>query len=87
MICDKNLIFKKLKNLKAYNIEKKQGRNFNPYVYVSEHLTLMFQQQSKLLLNEHKEPRKNQKTATWKAVDSNYSLFVNGKQVNYPRTS
>ena len=79
-MCHKNLIFKKLKNLKAYNIEKKQGRDFNPYVYVSEHLTVMFQQQSKLLLNEYKKTRKNKKTATWKTVDSNYSLFVNGKQ-------
>ena len=42
---DKNLIFKKLKNLKAYNIEKMQGRDFNSYVYVSEHLPVTFQQQ------------------------------------------
>ena len=60
---DKNLIFKKLKNLKAYNIEKKQGRDFNPYVYVSEHLPVKFQEQRKLLLNEYKEAKKNKNKA------------------------
>ena len=81
----KNLIFKKQKNLKAHNIDKKQGCDYNPFVYVSEYLPGKFQEQRKLLLNEYKKARKNKKKATWKAVDGNYTLFVNGKQIYYPR--
>jgi len=74
---DKNLIFENAKYLNEYNNERKQGQEFYPYVYVSEHLPKKFQHQRKLLLDEYKKARKNWQKALWKVVEGDYVLFVN----------
>jgi len=52
---DKNLIFKNAKYVKEYNNERKQGQEFCPYIYVSEHLPKKFQQENSYLMNTKKK--------------------------------
>jgi len=84
---EKNLIFKNEKYLKEYNNERKQGQEFYPYVYVSEHLPKKFQDQRKLLLDEYRKKRNNRQKAVWKAVEGDFVLFVNDKRIDCARLS
>jgi len=76
---DKNLIFKNAKNLKAYNVQIQQAEEESPYVFITELLPEKFKQQCKHLLPQYKEAREKNQKAVWKAIDGEYTLFVNGK--------
>ena len=56
---DKNLILKSLKNLKSYNIARKDVGNTTPFTYVTEHLPKKFQHQHKRFLPISDEERQN----------------------------
>ena len=58
---DKNVIFENVKHLKNFNRERQLGNESNPYVYVTEHLPLKFQQQKKQLMPLFIEARKKGK--------------------------
>ena len=79
---DKNEIFKNAKNLKDYNNQLKEDNSNNPTVYITEHLPHNFQQQWKLLLPQFKEAKKKKQKAVWKALNGNYTLFIDDKQVD-----
>ena len=70
-----------MKNLQSYNSQLKQSSKDNPYVFVTEHLPERFQQQRKRLLPLYKEAKNKKQKAVWKALDGNYTLFVNDKKV------
>ena len=53
----------------------------NLNTYITDHLPATFQEQRKLLLAHYKEVKKNKKTI-WKALDGNYPLFIDNKQVD-----
>ena len=55
---DKNLIFEKLRNLQAYNIEKKQSRNFYPYVYVASEVSIAKKTSIKRIQRSQKKTEK-----------------------------
>ena len=81
-IHDKNLIFKSAKNLGQYNAMRKESRSTNLNIYITDHLPVKFQEQQKLLLPHYKEAKKNKKKTMWKALDGNYTLFIDNKQVD-----
>jgi len=74
---DKNVIFKNAKNLKAYNAQIQQDEEDSPYMFITEHLPEKFKQQHKRLLPQYKEAREKSQ----KAIDREYTLFVNGKKI------
>jgi len=77
-INDKTKIFKAAKNLKAHNEDLKKHRPNHPYVYVSEHLPAIFQEQKKSLWELFKAARRDKLNTMWKVVDGKYCLFING---------
>ena len=79
---DKHLIFKSVKHLQSFNNAQKNEDQSVPYVYVTEHLPKKFQDQRKQLLPIFNDARKNKKKVYWKAIDGNYTLFVEGKQID-----
>ena len=81
-IHDKNLIFKSAKNLGQYNAMCKESGSTNLNTYITDHLPAKFQEQQKLLLSYYKEAKKNKKKTMWKALDGNYTLFIDNKQVD-----
>ena len=83
---DKNEIFENAKNLKDYNNQLKEDNSNNPTVYITEHLPHKFQQQWKLLLPQFKEAKKKNQKAIWKALNGNYALFIDDKQVDLIET-
>ena len=62
---NKNVIFKNAKHLKNFNRERQLENESNPYVYVTEHLPLKFQQQKKQLMPLFIEASKKRQKATW----------------------
>ena len=81
-IHDKNLIFKSAKNLSQYNAMRKESGSTNLNIYITDHLPAKFQEQRKLLIRHYKEAKKNKKKTIWKALDGNYTLFIDNKQVD-----
>ena len=62
-------------------MRKESGRT-NLNTYITDHLPAKFQEQRKLLLPCYKEAKKNKKKTIWKALDGNYTLFTDNKQVD-----
>ena len=58
-------------------ITKSPNKNL-PYVYVSDHLPKICQQQ-KRNLPQFKEARKNRRKTSWKIIDGDYSLLIYDK--------
>ena len=81
-IHDKNLIFKSAKNIGPYNAMRKESKSTNLNTYITDHLPAKFQEQRKLLLPYYKEANKNKNKTMWKALDGNYTLFIDNKQVD-----
>ena len=79
---DKNLIFKSVKHLQSFNNARKNEDKSVPYVYVTEQMQKKFQDQRNQLLPTFNDARKNKKKAYWKAIDDNYTLFVEGKKID-----
>ena len=80
---DKARITGSLRKLKAYNenrITKSPNENL-PYVYVSDHLPKICQQQKRNLLPQFKEARKNRQKTSRKIINGDYSLLINDKIV------
>ena len=74
---DKNLIMRSLKNLRAYNEERKtKSEGTADYVYVTEHLPRVLQQQKKLLLPAYKQAKKNGRRAVWRIEKATYCLYI-----------
>ena len=82
IIHDKNLIFRSAKNFGPYNAMRKESGSTNLDTYITDHLPAKFQEQQKLLLPYYKEAKKNKKKTMWKALDGNYTLFIDNKQVD-----
>ena len=61
---DKNVIFKNVTHLKNFNRKQQLENESNPYVYVTAHLPLKFQQQKKQLMPLFIEARKKRQKAT-----------------------
>ena len=81
-IHDKNLIFKSAINPGQYNAMRKESGSTNLNTYITDHLPAKFQEQQKFLLPYYKEAKKNKKKIMWKALDGNYTLFIDNKQVD-----
>ena len=56
---------------------RKESGSTNLNTYITDHLPAKFQEQRKLLLPYYKEAKKNKKKNMWKAIDRNYTLFIN----------
>ena len=61
---------------------RKESGNANLNTYITDYLPAKFQEQQKLLLPYYKEAKKNKKKTMWKALDGNYTLFIDNKQVD-----
>ena len=61
---------------------RKESGNTNLNTYITDHLPVKFQEQRKLLLPYHKEAKKNKNKTVWKALDGNYTLFIDNKKVD-----
>ena len=72
------MIFKSAKNFKEYNDKRKTNENFK----FNDYLPKKFQKQRKPLLPLYKEPKKNKQNTVWKALDGNYTSFINNKKVD-----
>ena len=81
---EKKLIFRNVKHLKEFNAKRRIDGELTPYVFVTEHLPQKFQAQRKLLLPAYKEAKKNKQKTLWKAINGNYNLFIDDKQINPP---
>ena len=55
---------------------RKESGSTNLNTYSTGHLPAKFQEQRKLLLPYYKEAKKNKKKTMWKALDGNYTLFI-----------
>ena len=64
-------------------MRKESGNtNLNTSTYITDHLPAKFQEQRKLLLPHYKEAKKDKKKTIWKALDDDYPLFIDNKQVD-----
>ena len=61
---------------------RKESGSTNLNTYITDHLPVKFQEQRKLLLQYYKEAKKNKKKTDWKALDGNYTLFIDNKKVD-----
>ena len=61
---------------------RKESGSTNLNTYITDHLLAKFQEQRKLLLSHYKEAKNNKKKTMWKALDGNYTLFIDNKQVD-----
>ena len=85
-VFDKYKFTKNLKNLKNYNEKRRSDNSNSPYVYATEHLPKELQLQRSKLISEFRDARRNKRKTTWKLINSEYCLLVDGKRVN-PRGS
>ena len=70
-----------MKNLKAYNAERKARRPTASYVYATEHLPKELQKQKKALMPLFQKAKQNKQKTAWKLQDSEYCLFVDDERV------
>ena len=61
---------------------RKESKSTNLNTYITDHLPVKFQKQRKLPLPYYKEAKENEKKTVWKALDSNYTLFIDSKKVD-----
>ena len=61
---------------------RKESGSTNLNTYITDHLPVKFQEQRKLPLPYYKEAKKNKKKTVWKALESNYTLFIDNKKVD-----
>ena len=61
---------------------RKESGSTNLNTYITDHLPTKFQEQRKVLLPYYKEAKKNKKKTIWKALDGNYTLFIENEQVD-----
>ena len=83
-VMDKEKVTKSLTNLKLYSQQRKPAGNKVPYVYVTDHLSKVFELQKMMLLPQFKLARKQNKKTYWRIVDAKYCLFVEGKMITPP---
>ena len=77
-IFDKRLVFASAKHLKSYNANQENDSK----VYITEHLPATFLKQRKQLLPNFKEAKQLKKKTTWRILNDDYCLFVDGVKVN-----
>ena len=61
---------------------RKKSGSTNLNTYITDNLPAKFQEQQKLLLTYYKEAKKNKKKTIWKALDGNYTLFMDNKRLD-----
>ena len=83
-IFDKYQFTQNLKNLKAYNVERKAKRLTASYAYATEHLPKELQKQKKALMPLFQKAKRNKQKTAWKLQDSEYCLFVDDQRVELP---
>ena len=83
-IFDKHQFTLNLKNLKAYNAERKAKRPTASDVYATELLSKELQKQKKALMPLFQKAKRNKQKTAWKLQDSEYCLFVDDERVELP---
>ena len=83
-IFEKYKFTQNLKNLKAYNAERKAKRPTAFYVYATEHLPKELQKQKKALMPLFQKAKQNKQKTAWKLQDSEYCLLVDDERAELP---
>ena len=73
-----------MKNLKAYNAERKAKQPTTSYLYATEHLPNELQKQKKALMPLFQKAKRNKQKTAWKLQDSEYCLFLDDERVEIP---
>ena len=81
---DKYHFTQNLRNLKAYNAERKAKRPTASNVYPTEYLLKELQKQKKALMPLFQKAKRNKKKTAWKLQDSKYCLFVDDERMELP---
>ena len=78
IIFDKRLVFASANHMKSYNANQENDSK----VYITEHFPATFLKQRKQLLPKFKEAKQLKKKTTWRILNDDYCLFVDGVKVN-----